>query len=513
MILRGILDNSLGQLCVRGYAFLKDLEMVSKANMDFQRNLIESQEKMIKEFLYDNPNLFFPEVILSYQLNYDYSKPKADSNVNPIVLLKNGEPFKSNVDKIEIVPKKINFKNQQDDRGLTAVNVVSVKIDDTFLTNSIKEGNQPFFRVDGNHRLSAAKEFEEQSIKELVCPFCLILLPKSTDSIQFEKIIFHNINSKSMPLTSEEVKRVILDDEISFSDAFIELDEKNFGKPYFHTRKLLKEVKIENYQTIFTILKNEEDNIENYRSLFVNLFSLLSSRGIEDFNSKYGSIKKGLNQVNAIYETNKELQESKSPGLLLTFLFFAVESDPFYLNWLKEWIIDNRIYELSEILANELIQIFEKIVKSRERTIFLSMQFGDSDTENHYNFIHSLIDEINAEQKTKIKIKDLRIDKYSDGSAFKIPDKILEKIEDTGLLIADLTKSNKNVYHEVGYRMALSKANNKKKLSLIMICNERTTPVNEIGFNIKSHKILLFKDTNELKPKLKTEIMNYYFKE
>ena len=167
MILRGILDNSLGQLCVRGYAFLKDLEMVSKANMDFQRNLIESQEKMIKEFLYDNPNLFFPEVILSYQLNYDYSKPKADSNVNPIVLLKNGEPFKSNVDKIEIVPKKINFKNQQDDRGLTAVNVVSVKIDDTFLTNSIKEGNQPFFRVDGNHRLSAAKEFEEQSIKEL----------------------------------------------------------------------------------------------------------------------------------------------------------------------------------------------------------------------------------------------------------------------------------------------------------------------------------------------------------
>lgn len=512
MILRGILDNSLGQLCVRGYALLKDLELVSKANLDFQRNLIKSQKKMIKEFLYNNPNLFFPEVILSYQLNYDYNKPKADSSVNPIVLLKNGYPFKSNVDGIKIIPMKINFRNRQDDRGLTSVNVVSVEIDDTFLTNSINKGNQPFFRIDGNHRLSAAKEFQEQTIKNLICPFCLLLLPRDPDSIRFEKTIFHNINSKSIPLTSEEVKKVILDDETSFSDDYIKLDKKNFGEPYFHTRKLLKEIIIENYQTIFPILKNEVSNIENYRSLFVDLFSLLSSRDIKNFNSKYGSIKKGLNQVNAIYETNKELQESTSPGLLLTFLFFAVESDQFYLNWLKEWIIDNRIYELTEICANELIQIFEKIVKSRERTIFLSMQFGDKVTENHYKIIHSLINEINTEQKTKIKIKDLRIDKYSDGSAYKIPDKILEKIEYAGLLIADLTKSNKNVYHEVGYRMALSKANNKKKLSLIMICNERTTPIKEIGFNIKSHKILLFKDTKELKPKLKKEIMNYYFK-
>jgi hypothetical protein len=512
MILRGILDNSLGQLCIRGYAFLKDLELTSKANMSFQRNLIESQEKVIKEFLYENPNLFFPEVILSYQLKYDYSRSDSDSNVDPVVLLKNGLKFKSNVDKIEIIPQKISFKNQLDDRGLTNINIVSIKIDDAFLTNAIKEDKQPFFRVDGNHRLSAAKEFEEQSIRDLVCPFCIILLPEGSDSVQFEKIIFHNINSKSMPLTSEEVKKVILDDEVSFTDAFIELDEKNFGKTYFHTRKLLKEITLDNYQSLLTIMSDREKKIDNYRSIFVNLFSLLEGSGNTDFNSKYRSIKKGLDLANALYETNPQLKESRSPGLLLTFLFFAVEKEIFYLNWLLEWVIENRIYELTEIQANELIQIFEKIIVSRERTIFLSMPFDDSVSE-HYELIHNLIDEINSEQKAKIKIKDLRIDKYSNGSAYKIPDKLLEKIEDTGLLIADLTNGNKNVYHEVGYRMAMNKINKKKKLSLILICNQKLTSVNEVGFNIKSHKILLFNNVTELKPKLKAEILNYYFKE
>lgn len=64
MIFRGILDQSLGQVCIRGYAHLRDLERVSRADLVFQRNLIAKQKATIVRFL-KSTDLFFPEVILS----------------------------------------------------------------------------------------------------------------------------------------------------------------------------------------------------------------------------------------------------------------------------------------------------------------------------------------------------------------------------------------------------------------------------------------------------------------
>ncbi len=129
------------------------------------------------------------------------------------------------------------------------------------------------------------------------------------------------------------------------------------------------------------------------------------------------------------------------------------------------------------------------------------MQFNDPTCENHFDFIKTVIEEISTETKANIKIYPLRIDRYKDGSAYKIPDAILNKIFDSGLLIADLTRDNPNVYHEVGYLMGLHRRRTQRKLNLILICNttiHKKFP-NNIGFNIRNHKILPFKDTNRLK--------------
>ena len=48
MIIRGILDNSLsGQLCIRGFAPIKELAKISQADFSYQRNPIEGREDII----------------------------------------------------------------------------------------------------------------------------------------------------------------------------------------------------------------------------------------------------------------------------------------------------------------------------------------------------------------------------------------------------------------------------------------------------------------------------------
>jgi hypothetical protein len=44
-----------------------------------------------------------------------------------------------------------------------------------------------------------------------------------------------------------------------------------------------------------------------------------------------------------------------------------------------------------------------------------------------------------------------------------------------------------------------------------MICNQTRTKIKEIGFNINAHKVLLFEDTHDLKPKLTAELERFYF--
>lgn len=49
MIIRGILDSSLnGQLCIRGFAPIKELARISNANYKYQRKPLAEQEETIR---------------------------------------------------------------------------------------------------------------------------------------------------------------------------------------------------------------------------------------------------------------------------------------------------------------------------------------------------------------------------------------------------------------------------------------------------------------------------------
>lgn len=88
MKLTGILDNSLnGQLCLRGFANIKDLARISEADYSYQRGLLDRSD--ISDFLETQTYLFFPEVILSYKIKYAFKEKKGNTDPEPIVLLHN----------------------------------------------------------------------------------------------------------------------------------------------------------------------------------------------------------------------------------------------------------------------------------------------------------------------------------------------------------------------------------------------------------------------------------------
>ena len=73
MIIRGLLDSSLnGQICMRGFAPIKELARISKADYAYQREPLLEQEETIREFLDTEKYLFFPEVILSYKMKHSF---------------------------------------------------------------------------------------------------------------------------------------------------------------------------------------------------------------------------------------------------------------------------------------------------------------------------------------------------------------------------------------------------------------------------------------------------------
>lgn len=77
MIIRGILDSSLnGQLCIRGFAPIKELARISNANYKYQRKPLAEQEETIRYFLDTEPYLFFPEIILSLKIKHSFDDKK-----------------------------------------------------------------------------------------------------------------------------------------------------------------------------------------------------------------------------------------------------------------------------------------------------------------------------------------------------------------------------------------------------------------------------------------------------
>lgn len=500
-----------------------DLARCSKYDKEYQRSLITTHREEIEHFLDDKKYLFFPEVILSASLQFDFKKYKGTKSVAPVTDIFSGKGFKSNVNGVTVKVTKAKTPKELS-AGSGASEIAHIDLPEEELAKGLR-----LFRIDGNHRLSAAEDIDR--FKSLPTPFCIVLHDDVTQATRFEKVVFHNINAKQVPLTSEENLRLILQegDQALFTDQEL-LENRSFGTAYYLARKLVAALNPD-------YLPGLKKALDNPRSLALSLTQFLSAHDADlrqeksqELDKQVVRLREAIKAVNAVYEKRTKLAENGCHGVLVAFTYFAIHNGGRQLPAFERWVVTNRIdhlaptsttqgigyhYHLGRTQAVDpasLVNVFESIITARHREIFISMQFCE-ETKETYETIKKTVRQINDKHKLTIKLREIRIDHFNPGHSYTIDDEILKIIEGSGLLIADLTFGNRNVYHEIGYLMGLNRGKGLGQENFILIADKgrRGTDIEkDIGFNLKVWQQLRFESTRQLEENLTKSLEEYF---
>ncbi len=407
--------------------------------------------------------------------------------------VKAGEPFRSGQ-----FPGGITINsNVTKSRGTEDIRTVKF-----FQTATISFGDTPsplFARLDGNHRLGAKTD---GAVRDRVTPFCLVLAQNQTDYRKFSRSLFHNINYKQVPLPMEHNLQLILDDTELFPDELLQKPEDGFGWPYYLTRKLHGKLDFDLLPHLNALLADEPRT--RLRSLFE---FLISRKAIGENEDAIQRLKGTLVAVNALFDQHPPLRESRNYGLLVACACFHLDRKVPLISFIR-WVLANHLHEIAESNPADLVAIFEKVITTRKRTIFVSMPFGKPQAKNHWTAIEEVMKDINYDYpdlKPPLAVK--RVDFHSEGTSFPIRAKIDDFMANCGLLLANLTFCNANVYHEVGFMDGKARGEQAEQPDVLLFLDESVdADPNSVGFNLRDSSQIRFMLTDEFKQKLRENL-------
>lgn len=232
----------------------------------------------------------------------------------------------------------------------------------------------------------------------------------------------------------------------------------------------------------------------------------------ESFLENATSVDSILNAINTTLREYEyfEKNEYGNIAFLCAMVYYALLDKvklKSFVNWAKQNGITKIVEpdDLSKDASNNLVEMFEQIHQAKANEIFISMQFGDSQSELIYEKIVRAIEAFNAKYKNiTLNPRPIRIDRTVESSTFSIQDKILEAIQSCSLIIADLSSANINVYHEIGYAMGVAQSHNMIP-NMILLYKENTNHNKNnhdvdkfVGFNLRNLSQLRFKDYDQL---------------
>ncbi|EPV9390474.1 DNA sulfur modification protein DndB [Campylobacter upsaliensis] len=363
-----------------------------------------------------------------------------------------------------------------------------------------KEGYKRCKIVDGNHRLSAIKKLLENSENASGENYIGVTFILTDDnSIKDELALFYYLNSKSKPLLPKDYLSKTIEE-------FKKADElKNIDWWLYVFR--------ESNDKLLDILKDYREGLE--KDIIAKACSYLAKniQNEDGLNNFFAFLRDVVEKGNlkGILERFDELEQLAE---LICIIFFLYNESKNYKNsepeneikYFCEWLLEDAKLEKFQDFEN-LFKVYVNTYIPKSFKIFIAMEFKDND--HILNAIETAIQEVNDEKfanNSPLHIDHLRIDKLNKGATFKIIDEILGQIEHRGLMIADISKKNANVYFEVGYMMALCRAKGIDNQIILLVDKSNK----EVGFDLSGYQQVRYKDEDDLKKKLKNQLKEYY---
>lgn len=579
--LEGIIYKAFENFIIfRGYAPIGDLAEVSKRPDAYQRTADEEHKRDIIRFLKKKEYSYFPELVLAYRgadltelirelsgtddIDYD-----AEKYVKGLKVLKERVPAKGyRARHAQLVVDKETLLRVDGNHRLEPFN------DDDKWWSSFIDEKAPDDYDEKQKSIWLNKQVKDyqSDVKSIIVPFSIVI---SNNEIAdtFEASIFNNINFKQLPLKQEKniqnIHRFLKDSEelgnahlltmqlldLAESGHFIGLplfhrsDKEVYRTVCFKTAELLLEQEkklkkechslkeeIAEKQRVLEDLSKGKDSgdtkpddsvdkrIEEIQRIILLLNKRLNKRE-ESINHYCSSItpeniEVAIQSLRPVYSGFG--QHFGNISVFVALVYFKLLNEHKFTTFV-EWITKNGINRIpiDDYLpthnAKSLISLFERVYEARKKEIFISMQFGDPQSEMIYEKIVQTIERFNQEKGLDIRVKSIRIDQKVTSEAFTIPDEIRKAIENSSLIIADLSSHNINVYHEVGIAMGLAQANRIPANLILLYKTDTTFRDNDkedvdhfIGFNIRALSQLRFQTYKQLVDGLKERLEKHF---
>ena len=477
MRLTGVIDYSMGNfLCIRGFCPMLQLAKISETIPEIQRDLLSDHAGEMDKFLSAGEFTFFPEVILCSDLEANGATYDAISSLRLAVRQK--QNYSGWVGSFKISTKSYELQSKDDHRKKDNVQTVYMDFD------SAKSSK--FLRIDGNHRLSAVTE--DSSYKDMAIPFCLLLFNGQAETNKFCRALFHNINTKQIPLKDEDNLKVIIEG----SDVFLDEDLKNnFGSPYLYARQICQKINLAHFPQISKYIGKSK------YTYFVGIFAHLLKEGlINDSAECVDQVIEKLSDINTALKESQIVNITENIAVFGAMTFYKLQDEIKYKSFIK-WVQKNNIGIADTLHINDVISIFDSVYANIPKRVFLARWYPDKDPQlSKANGRLAVIKRI-VEEDFGLQLIDLGT---KGGGTYSIRDLMYHEIEASDIFIADLTNNRHNVMVEVGY--AIKNVGLERMLLYFEPIEGAETP----PFDLNGFRYEQISDSNDIEVKVKPKL-------
>lgn len=436
MRLTGIIDRSMDNFfCLRGFAPMLKLANISESIDGIQRDLIIEHSGEMEEFLKSGRFTFFPEVILCVDLQAN------GANTDAVAKLQQAVTGKQNLRSCKVGTltfsiSSYNKKNQQN-------SLLEDKIQSSFIdfneTEIIK-----FLRIDGNHRLSAVHE--NSTFRDKLTPFCLLFFNGTEETDKFCRALFHNINTKQIPLKTEENLKVIIESNQVFDDEILRTDS-SFGLPYLFTRVICQELgNLDLFPQIKQFIGHSK------YTYFIGIFEHLIKNGIiKDDEEPVSTVKRNISDINTALHESGITGVTENIAVLGAMTVYKLQGNVAKYKSFVSWIKNNNIGVANNLHIDDVLSIYDSIYENMPKKVFLARWYPDAgeDLEKANGRLDVLTSVIKELDDTLV-LRDLGT---QGGGTYSIRNLMYSEISASDIFIADLTGCRANVMVEIGFAL------------------------------------------------------------